>query len=126
VADLALAAYRARVQAAGIELGAAWEAALAAAVATWIVARGPMITRVLQEDRDWGTTTLRPRLLTWLGSLIGACERAGVLPSLRALAEALHEELGRRWPQAAVPDYPALAGPGSVRVQVPEWWQPEA
>jgi hypothetical protein len=25
-----------------------------------------------------------------------------------------------------VPDYPALAGPGSVRVQVPEWWQPEA
>jgi aminoglycoside phosphotransferase (APT) family kinase protein len=126
VADPAIAAYRARVQAAGIELGAAWEAAMAAALATWIVARGPMITRVLQEDREWGTTTLRPRLLTWLGSLIGACRRAGVLPSLRALAEALHEELGRRWPQAAVPDYPALAGPGSARVQVPEWWQPEA
>jgi Ser/Thr protein kinase RdoA (MazF antagonist) len=126
VADPALAAYRARVQAAGIELGAAWEAALAAAAATWIVARGPMITRVVAEDRDWGTTTMRPRLLTWLDSLIGACARAGVLPSLRALAQALAEELGRRWPQAAVPDYPALAGPGSVRVQVPQWWQPEA
>jgi Ser/Thr protein kinase RdoA (MazF antagonist) len=122
----AMAAYRARVQASGIELGAAWEAALAAAVATWIVARGPMIIRVLEEDREWGTTTLRPRLLTWLHSFIGASGRAGVLPVLRALAEALHEELGRRWPEAAVPDYPALAGPGSARVRVPEWWQPEA
>ena len=126
VAAPGLVAYRVRLRAAGIELGSEWDAALAAAVATWIVARGPMISRVLERDREWGTTTMRPRLLTWLDSFIEASGRAGVLPSLRALAEALRAELGRRWPRTAVPEYPALAGPGSVRVQVPRWWQPEA
>jgi Ser/Thr protein kinase RdoA (MazF antagonist) len=126
VAAPGLAAYRTRLRAAGIELGSEWDAAMAAAVATWIVARGPMISRVLEQDREWGTTTMRPRVLTWLDSFIEASGRAGVLPLLRALAEALREELGRRWPQTAVPDYPALAGPGSTPVRVPGWWQPEA
>jgi len=126
VAAPGLAAYRVRLRAAGIELGSEWDAALAAAVATWIVARGPMISRVLERDREWGTTTMRPRLLTWLDSFIEASGRAGALPLLRALAEALRAELGRRWPRTAVPEYPALAGPGSARVQVPRWWQPEA
>jgi hypothetical protein len=85
-----------------------------------------MISRVLERDREWGTTTMRPRLLTWLDSFIEASGRAGVLPLLRALAEALRAELGRRWPRTEVPEYPALAGPGSARVQVPRWWQPEA
>ena len=126
VADPALDAYRAVVQAGGVELGPDWDAAMAAAVATWIVARGPMITQVLGQDRPWGTTTLRPRLLTWLRSFTGAAARAGVLPRLRALAGALHEQLSARWPDTAVPEYPALAGPGSARVEVPEWWQPGA
>jgi Ser/Thr protein kinase RdoA (MazF antagonist) len=126
VAAPGLVAYRVRLRAAGIELGSEWDAALAAAVATWIVARGPMISRVLERDREWGTTTMRPRLLTWLDSFIEASGRAGVLPLLRALAEALRAELGRRWPRTEVPEYPALAGPGSARVQVPRWWQPEA
>jgi Ser/Thr protein kinase RdoA (MazF antagonist) len=126
VAAPGLAAYRARMEAAGIELGSDWDAAMAAAVATWIVAGGPMISRALEQDREWGTTTLRPRLLTWLDNFVEASGRAGVLPLLRALAQALREELGRRWPQTAVPDYPALAGPGSARIRVPEWWQPEA
>ena len=126
VAAPALDAYRAVVQADGLELGPDWDAAMAAALATWIVARGPMIGEVLEEDRPWGTTTLRPRLLTWLRTFTGAAGRAGVLPRLRALAGALLEQLSSRWPQTAVPDYPALAGPGSARVEVPEWWQPEA
>jgi Ser/Thr protein kinase RdoA (MazF antagonist) len=126
VASPALAAYRERLRAAGIELGADWAAALAAAVATWIVARGPMIGGLLERDEPWGTTTLRPRLVAWLRSFIEAAERAGVLPALRALAEALLAEAGRRWPELAVPDYPALAGPGSAPVAIPDWWQPEA
>jgi Ser/Thr protein kinase RdoA (MazF antagonist) len=127
VAAPALDAYRAVVQAAGFELGPDWGAAMAAAVAVWIVARGPLINRVLvlDEDREWGTTTLRPRLLTWLGSFTDAAGRAGVLPRLRAVAGALLERLRSRWPETAVPDYPALAGPGSARVVVPEWWQPD-
>jgi Phosphotransferase enzyme family len=97
--------------------------ALAAAVAAWIVARGRALAEALDEDRSWGTTTMRPRLLTWLRSLAA---RAGVLPRLRALAAELDEVLSRRWPQVRVPEYPALAGPGAVLAQVPEWWQPEA
>jgi Ser/Thr protein kinase RdoA (MazF antagonist) len=120
----ALNAYRAVLGGAGLELGPAWEAAMVAALATWIVARGRMITRMLEEDREWGTTTLRPRLLTWLRSFTNEAGRAGVLPRLRALAGALLDQLISRWPETAVPDYPALARPGSARVQVPEWWQP--
>jgi Ser/Thr protein kinase RdoA (MazF antagonist) len=126
VAAPALDAYRAVLQAAGLEPGPDWDAAMTAALATWIIARGPMIREALEADPPWGTTTLRPRLLTWLRAFAGAAGQAGVLPRLRALAGTLLEELSSRWPQTAVPDYPALAGPGSARVEVPEWWQPGA
>jgi hypothetical protein len=112
------------VQAAGIDLGPDWDAAVTAALAAWIVARGPMITRVLGEDREWGTTTLRPRLLTWLPGFAGAAGRTGLLPRLHALAGALHDELLRRWPETVIAGYPALAPPGSPRVAAPEWWRP--
>jgi Ser/Thr protein kinase RdoA (MazF antagonist) len=124
VAGPALDAYRAVLRAAGVELGPDWEAAMAAAVAVWIVARGQLISEVLEEDRAWGTTTLRPRLLTWLRTFTGAAGRASVLPRLRGLAAALEDQLSGRWPDTVMADYPALAGPGSVRVKTPEWWQP--
>ena len=44
------------------------EIALAAALAGSVVARGAGIRHALDEDRNWGTTTMRPRLLTWLHS----------------------------------------------------------
>jgi Ser/Thr protein kinase RdoA (MazF antagonist) len=124
VAAPAMDAYRAVVQTAGIDLGPDRDVAMTAAMAAWIVARGEMITRVLDEDQEWGTTTLRPRLLTWLRNFTGAAGRTGVLPGLRALADALHDELYSRWPETVIADYPALAGPGSARVPVPEWWRP--
>jgi len=120
----AMDAYRAVIQGAGIELGPEWDAALTAALAAWIVARGQMITQVLGEDPDWGTTTLRPRLLTWLRNFTEAAGRTGVLPGLHALAGSLHDELSRRWPDTVIAGYPALARPGSARVGVPEWWRP--
>jgi hypothetical protein len=80
---------------------------------------------VLEEDQPWGTTTMRPWLLTWLRSFTSAAGRSGVLPGLRILAAQLHERLSARWPQAVIADYPALARPGSARVQVPGFWQPE-
>ena len=120
----ALDAYRAAVQRAGIELGPDWDAALTAALAAWIVARGQMITQVLGEDPDWGTTTLRPRLLTWLRNFTDAAGRTGVLPGLYALAGQLHDEPLRRWPDTVTAGYPALARPGSARVGAPEWWRP--
>jgi len=125
VATPAVEAYRSCLQSAGIGLDPDWDAATAAALAAWIIARGPVLARVLDEDRPWGTTTMRPRLLTWLRSFTEAAARAGVLPRLHALAGALHEQLSVRWPGTAVPDYPALAGPGSAPVHIPRWWPPQ-
>jgi hypothetical protein len=80
---------------------------------------------VLEEDDEWGTTTMRLRLLTWLRNFTSAAGRSGVLPGLRVLADALHEPLSTRWPEAVTADYPALARPGSAQIQVPDFWQPE-
>jgi Ser/Thr protein kinase RdoA (MazF antagonist) len=124
-AAAALDAYRARFGEAGVELGPDWDAALAAALAVWVIARGTALREALEEDDSWGTTTMRPRLLAWLRSFAAAAGRAGTLPRLRALAADLDEVLSQRWPQVRVPDYPALAGPGAVLARVPDGWQPE-
>jgi hypothetical protein len=105
----ALLAYRDQVTNAGIDLGADWETALAAALATSVVGRGAGIAQALDRDTDWGPTTMRPRLLTWLDSFIRAARRTGALPRLRSVAEAMREELRRRWPGTVVLGYPALA-----------------
>jgi Ser/Thr protein kinase RdoA (MazF antagonist) len=125
VAAPAMAAYRDRLAAAGIDLGPSWEAAMTAALGVWIVAWSDAIAKVLDEDPEWGTTTMRPRLLTWLRSFTSAAGRSGALPGLRVLAGELHKRLSARWPEAVIADYPALARPGAARVQVPDFWQPE-
>jgi hypothetical protein len=114
----ALLAYRDQVTSAGIDLGADWETALAAALAGSVVARGAAIGRALDKDSDWGTTTVRPRMLTWLDSFIGAASRTGALPRLRLVAEAMREQLRLRWPDTVVPDYPALARPGATLAEL--------
>jgi Phosphotransferase enzyme family len=122
----AVAAYRAAVEAAGVRLGPDWDAATAAALIGWVIARGRVISRALDEDRDWGTTSMRPRLLTWLRSCTETAGRTGALPRLRALADGMYEQLSARWYQTVIPEYPALARPGAAPVQVPGWWPPEA
>jgi hypothetical protein len=47
------------------------------------------------------------------------------LPRLRALAEAIREQLRLRWPDAVVPDYPALARPGAPIARRPSSWDPD-
>ena len=125
VAEPALAAYREQVTSAGVELGPDWEDALTAALAGWVVARGARIGRAMEHDRDWGTTTMRPRLLTWLGSFTAAAARTGALPRLRALSEAIRDQLRLRWPDAVVPEYPALAAPGAPLARRPRSWDPD-
>jgi Ser/Thr protein kinase RdoA (MazF antagonist) len=125
VAAPALSAYRGRLEAAGIDLGPSWDVAVTAALGAWIVVWGDTIAKVLEEDREWGTTMMRPRLLTWLRSFTSAAGRSGVLPGLRVPVGGLHERLSARWPEAVIVDYPALARPGAARVQVPDFWQPE-
>lgn len=84
------------------------------------MARGAGIARALDRDGDWGTTTMRPRLLTWLHSFTSAASQTGALPRLRSVAEIMREELRRRWPGAIVPDYPALARPGATLARLPK------
>jgi Phosphotransferase enzyme family len=115
----ALLAYRDQAAEAGLVLGDDWEAALTAALAAWVVVRGARIGHAVEEDRNWGTTTIRPRLLTWLESFIEAASRTGALPRLRELAEMAHQRLRQDWPDAVVPDYPALARPGKPLATMP-------
>jgi Ser/Thr protein kinase RdoA (MazF antagonist) len=124
VATPALDAYRACLQAAGLAAGADLDAAMTAALACWIVVRSPRIPELFEEDPEWGTTTLRPRIMTWLRTFIAQAEATGTLPRLHALATALHDDFSRRWPGLTTPDYPALARPGSAPVLIPEWWRP--
>jgi hypothetical protein len=125
VAAPAMSAYRGRLQAAGIELGPSWDVAMTAALGAWVVAWGDAIAKLLEKDSEWGTTTMRPRLLTWLRSFTDAPDQSGAFPRLRVLAGELHERLSARWPDAVTAAYPALARPGAPRVQVPDFWQPE-
>ena len=118
----ALQAYRDEMSRAGVELDDSWEVALTAVLAGWVVARGAGIGRALEKDRDWGTTTIRPRVLTWLGSFIDAAARVDELPRLRSLASALRTVLRDRWPSAVAPSYPALARPGEPLARVPREW----
>ena len=120
----ALLAYRDQVTNAGIDLGADWETALTAALAASVAARGAGIARALDRDGDWGTTTMRPRLLTWLLSFIDVASRTGALPRLRSVAEAMHEQLRLRWPDTVVPDYPTLARPGATLARLQEGNEP--
>ena len=98
VAAPAMPAYRGRLQAAGIDLGPSWDVAMTAALGAWIVAWGDAIAKVLEQDDEWGTTTMRPRL-AWLRSFTSAAGRSGVLPGLRVLAGGLqsgYRRAGRR------------------------------
>jgi len=124
VAAPALGIYRGTLEAAGIRLGADWDAEMLAALAGFIVARGRRITEMLDEDPQWGTTTMRPRLLAWLSSFIDRADGEAALPRLRALLGELHDQLSSRWPGTPVLEYPALARPGSEPVPAPDWWPP--
>jgi Phosphotransferase enzyme family len=133
VAAPAVDAYRETLDAAGTGLGTAGtglgkecDADVAAALAGWIVARGRALADVLDEDQTWGTTTMRPRLLAWLRNVIDRGDGDQTLPRLRALIARMHDQLSARWPEVRVPEYPALARPGSQAIPVPEWWPPRA
>jgi Ser/Thr protein kinase RdoA (MazF antagonist) len=124
VAAPAVDAYHETLDAAGIGLGTDWDAGVGAALAGWIVARGRALTEVLDEDGQWGTTTMRPRLLAWLRNFIERASDDRALPRLRAILVEMHDQLSSRWPEVRVPEYPALARPGSQAVPVPGWWPP--
>jgi hypothetical protein len=92
-------------------MGQEWEDLTTAALAGLIIARAHILARALQEDSEWGTTTMRPRLLTWPASFT-ARDGDGNLPRHWATAEAMRDRLTARWQGLRIPDYPALARAG--------------
>ena len=76
VAGPAVEAYRARLHAAGIELGPDWESVTTAVLAAAFLGRGQVFAEALDADHDWGTTTMRPRLLAWLSTFRGRAATA--------------------------------------------------
>jgi hypothetical protein len=95
-------------------------------VARLELADGRSVVLKRREDPgdDEGGTTMRPRLLAWLRNFIDRADGGHALPRLRALIALMHEQLSSRWPRVRVPEYPALARPGSEPVPVPDWWPP--
>jgi Ser/Thr protein kinase RdoA (MazF antagonist) len=123
--DAATAAHRAVLAAGGVAVDDGWDHAVAVAIGAWIVARTPLLVEALADDRQWGTTTLRPRLLAWTGAFPSRAAAVGTLPALATLVDRLHHALTARWPESAVPAYPALAVPGAPFADVPDDWSPE-
>src|SRR5262249_52025743 len=117
----AVAAYRARLETAGVELGPDWESAMTAVLAGAFLGRGQMLAEALDRDDEWGTTTIRPRLLAWLHTFTGRAGD-GTLPRLPAIATL--DRLPERWAGIRVPDSPSLARAGSALAQVPVGWRP--
>jgi len=83
-----------------------------------------MFAEALDADDEWGTTTMRPRLLAWLGTFTGRAGD-GTLPRLQATAAAMLDRLTQRWAGIRIPDYPSLARAGSAVAQLPGGWQPQ-
>jgi len=123
VAGPAVEAYRASLETAGIELGPDWESITTAVLAAAFLGRGQMFAEALDRDDDWGTTTMRPRLLAWLRTFTGRAGD-GSLPRLQATAAAMQDRLAERWAGIRIPDYPSLAQDGSALARIPHGWQP--
>jgi Ser/Thr protein kinase RdoA (MazF antagonist) len=125
VAGPAVEAYRAILATAGFELGPDWESVTTAVLAAAFLGRGQMLAEALdRDDDDWGTTTMRPRLLAWLRTFTGRAGD-GTLPRLQAAAAAMQGRLAGRWAGVRIPDYPSLAQAGSVLARIPDGWQPK-
>jgi Ser/Thr protein kinase RdoA (MazF antagonist) len=122
VSAQAMSAYRSAMSAAGISLGSTWNVALATALAALVTARGVALANAIGEDKTWGTTTVRPRVLTWLRGFTSFPASAEVTPRLHELAIELLERLEPQWASIRVPSYPALAMPGDVVATYPDSW----
>jgi len=80
---------------------AVYYAELAWASAIWLFAcLSWRLNEALDGDDEWGTWSIRGRLLWYLQAVIEMTEAATVLPGLRAVAKLWLLDLQRRWPNA--------------------------
>ena len=107
----ALATYRTELAAFVPTAGddGAWTEALLVTLASWILARGRVITKAVENDGEWGTTTMRPRLLQWTDSFLSLSDSGSILPATRSVITDLRKVLGDAWPDASTIGFPAFA-----------------
>jgi hypothetical protein len=122
IATEAQSAYWKAFESSGVARDQEWEATVAAALGCYLVARIGRLEAFLASPQPWGTTTGPPRVLQWTAAASAAAEAADVLPSLRSVFGRLHEMVAASLPLSQVPQYPALAVPPDVVVEVPDWW----
>jgi hypothetical protein len=123
VSDRAVSAYEKVLINGGVRLGLEWDDAIAAALITWIVARWRLLREVLLKDREWGTTTMRPRLVAWGRAAAGAPTTRFF--RLATVAGELIDLCAQRWPEAAIPQYPAFATGSPIAVR-PPWFEDQS
>jgi Phosphotransferase enzyme family len=72
-----------------------------------------LLEGALEEDREWGISTNRSRILHYLAAVIQMTGDAGVLPGTRQAVVAWLDDLRARWPGSApLALYPAFAKGG--------------
>ncbi len=109
VGSAAMAAYHGVLAHAGVDTGDEWDVTVAAALAAWVVVRGAGVADALAGDEVWGTTGMRPRILTWTDSFLRSVAGAEAFPRLHGVVRQLHDTLQATWPEALTPRYPAFA-----------------
>lgn len=118
----AQAAYWKAFSPSGVGRDQDWEAAVAAALSCYLIARFGRLEAFLAATRPWGTTTGPPRVLRWTTVALAVAEAADVFPGLRSVFGRLHEQVTAMMPIDQVPRYPSLAESADVLVEVPDWW----
>jgi hypothetical protein len=87
-----------------------FEGALAHVCAFWLLSTLTRhLAKVMNEDRPWGISTVRQRVLGRLDAFITAGEEFRRLPALRGMAYRLRQRLLQAWPETgSLPMYPSL------------------
>jgi hypothetical protein len=87
-----------------------FEDALAHACAFWLLSTlAGQLAKVVEEDRPWGISTVRQRVLGRLDAFITTSEEFRRLPALRAMAARLQNRLVQEWPETVpMPTYPSF------------------
>jgi len=89
---------------------ALWERALAQMFAQTVLNRIAWdLEYALREERTWGRSTVRQRMLSRLEGFVTTAHSLGQLPALRGLMEQVFAVLHARWPDTPpMPVYPAF------------------
>jgi hypothetical protein len=87
-----------------------FDRALTACCAAWLAGLGRFYPAVIEQDRTWGRSTLRQRLVAGLDHFVMLSAETKLLPALAATADSMARKLRSLWPQqdCALPGYRAF------------------